>query len=256
MKKVITSAVVILLTVMAGIAFGAMLSKDRATPMRAGTTINIGVAASTKIYTGGMVAVNASGYAVPAAPSISNTIVGKSEEYVDNSSGVNAAKTINIGTGIYRFDNGIVANAVADDDIGKIAYAFDDHTVWVHNNSGTLPPAGRVYDVDSSGVWIDFRGNFALGAMSYNHQSTGIRSSHKVVWCNTTASETDSDSIVTEGNSGIAATDIVIGVINSSANTVGLLKATASTGYANFLFNGVGGANTTVNFCVYNAVVK
>ena len=67
------------------------LTRDRATSYREGIEVEFPVAATTKIYAGSMVCVNAGGYAAPAADTSGYRFVGVALEQVDNSSGANGA---------------------------------------------------------------------------------------------------------------------------------------------------------------------
>lgn len=60
---------------------------DRNTPYRDGELNPVPVAAATEIFGGHMVAVNASGYAVPASATASQITLGVSDGWVDNSKG-------------------------------------------------------------------------------------------------------------------------------------------------------------------------
>jgi hypothetical protein len=131
------------------------LSADRNTPQREGDKLVLGVATLKKIYAGSLVMRNASGYATPGAVATSCLGVGRAAEQVDNSAGLDAAKTVEIERGIFRFANS-AALAITIADIGKECYVEDDQTVSRTDNGGTRSVAGRIADVDSSGVWVEF----------------------------------------------------------------------------------------------------
>lgn len=123
------------------------------------------VAASTVIYLGVMVAVNLSGYLVPASADPTLRVLGRSEEYVDNSAGSAGAKTCRVKRGIFGWTNSSSTSAVADAHIGRTCYAVDDNTVSIRNPLGAYPVAGRVYDVDTDGkVYVEH------GVLSDQHQ--------------------------------------------------------------------------------------
>ena len=42
-------------------------------------------------------------------------------------------------------------------DIGKDCFIVDDQTVAKTNGANTRSRAGKVFDVDADGVWVDFR---------------------------------------------------------------------------------------------------
>lgn len=130
------------------------LSADRQTRERAGDQLELDVAASTTIFAGSLVALNSSGYAVPGSESASLQAIGRAEEYVDNSDGDAGDLTVKVKRGVFRFGNSAGGDAIAVDDIGKLCYMVDDQTVGLTSNSYARSPAGRVVDVDSSGVWV------------------------------------------------------------------------------------------------------
>ena len=49
------------------------------------------------------------------------------------------------------------ADAITLADIGKDCFIVDDQTVAKTDGAGTRSRAGRVFDVDADGVWVDFR---------------------------------------------------------------------------------------------------
>ena len=113
------------------------------------------VAASTTIYKGSLVAINASGNAVPASANRNLRVVGVSEESVDNSTGSAGDKTVAPRRGGFVFANSATTAAVSDADIGRVCYVVDDNTVARHDALGTRPVAGKVLGVDSLGVHVE-----------------------------------------------------------------------------------------------------
>ena len=146
--------VLVILAFSTTLAFGAALTSDRDTPIRSGDAISVDVAAANKIYFGAMVALDTSGNAVPASADNTLRVIGRAESQQDNSSGIAGALTVEIGTGVFRFINN--GTTISLDDIGKTAYVVDDQSVDLLDNSGARPAAGRIYDVDSTGVWVMF----------------------------------------------------------------------------------------------------
>lgn len=110
------------------------------------------VAASTIILAGIMVAVNATGYLVPASADPTLRVIGRSEEEVDNSSGSSGAKTCKVKRGVFGWTNSGTTLACADTHVGRYCYAVDNQTVSLRNPTGEYPIAGRIYDVDSDGM--------------------------------------------------------------------------------------------------------
>jgi hypothetical protein len=133
----------------------AALTADRDTPRRDGDIVSMGVAASKKIYAGALVARDANGYATPGATATGILGVGRAESQVDNSSGSNGDVTVEVRKGVFRFDN-YATDQVTIADIGNDCYIVDDQTVARTNGTGTRSVAGKVFDVDSNGVWVKF----------------------------------------------------------------------------------------------------
>ncbi len=59
-----------------------------------------------------------------------------------------------VDSGIFKFENSAAGDAIADADAGNICYIVDDQTVAKTNGGATRSAAGRVYAVDSDGVWV------------------------------------------------------------------------------------------------------
>lgn len=114
------------------------------------------VAAATTIRHGVMVGINQSGYLVEVSADPTIRVLGRSEEYVDNSAGAAGALTCKVKRGIFGWTNSATTLAVADAHVGRLAFAVDNQTVALRNPTGTYPVAGRVYDVDADGqVFIE-----------------------------------------------------------------------------------------------------
>ena len=117
-----------------------------------GDILEIGVAASTTIYAGTLVAVNASGYAVPASASSALTILGRAESTVTNTAaagfGSAGALRVRIREGVFL----LTCSGAGISSVGKMAYVVDDNTVALTDGSGARPAAGMIvaYDADTS----------------------------------------------------------------------------------------------------------
>lgn len=111
------------------------------------------LAASTHIYVGSLVAVNAAGYVVPASADNALFVIGVAEEEVDNSVGTAGAKTLyQIRRGSFLLANSTTTDAITDGDVGRPCYVVDDNTVARTSNGIARPPAGIVRRVDASGL--------------------------------------------------------------------------------------------------------
>ncbi len=119
------------------------------------------VAASTVIYQGTMVAIDSTGYARMAENTTgAQKIIGRADGPgdvglngdVDNSSGAAGALTVRVRQGVFGpWANG---DSIAVTDIGKPAYASDDHTIYKTDGQGQYNFAGIIYNKDSNGVYV------------------------------------------------------------------------------------------------------
>ena len=94
-------------------------AKVVAVPVKGGTTI----------YQGALVALDASGYAIPGKKAESLTAVGRAEETVTNT-GADGELVIRVARGVFVFDNtATAANKITAAHVLKPCYMEDDHTV-------------------------------------------------------------------------------------------------------------------------------
>ena len=130
-----------------------VLAADRDTPVRDGLLFEFPVAATTKIYAGAIVMLNASGDATKGAAATGQICVGRAEELVDNTGGA-GAKTVKVRKGVFRWANSASTDAITKAEIGDTCYIVDDQTVAKTDATGTRSAAGKIVDVDASGVWV------------------------------------------------------------------------------------------------------
>jgi len=114
----------------------------------------VGLAASTHVYAGSMVAINQAGNLVPASADASLHVVGVAEEEADNSSGSAGDLSLAPRRGPFYFTNSSSTDAITDADIGRACFVVDDNTVARTSNGGARPVAGIVEGVDSFGVAV------------------------------------------------------------------------------------------------------
>mgnify|MGYP001766677297 CR=1 FL=1 len=132
----------------------AALSAPRNTVERSGVLREPPVKGSTTIYQGALVAIDSTGYLVPAATATTLKVIGRAEQTVDNSAGADGALRCRVTSGIFRWDNSASSDAIALSDVGADCYAVDDHTVAKTSGTSTRSVAGKIHDVDASGVWV------------------------------------------------------------------------------------------------------
>jgi hypothetical protein len=130
------------------------LTQDRLIKTRAGTNFNDPLAATTKIFAGSLVALNAAGYLVPGATATTLVARGVAQEQVDNSAGIAGDKSCESRPGIYPFKNSASTDLITRAEIGDDCYIVDDQTVAKTNGTTTRSVAGKIVDIDSDGVWV------------------------------------------------------------------------------------------------------
>lgn len=133
------------------------LTRDRNTIRRNGDQVEPLVAATTRIYAGAIVCIGAGGYAVPGSTSTTLKAVGVAEHRADNTAGGAGDIRVRCRKGPHRFANSAAGDAIALTDVGADCYIVDDQTVAKTSGSNTRSVAGKVFDVDADGVWVDFR---------------------------------------------------------------------------------------------------
>jgi hypothetical protein len=134
----------------------AALTADRNTAMRDGQVVSLPVAASERIFAGALVARDANGYATPGATATGLLGAGRAEAQADNSSGSAGDLSVEVRKGVFKFENSTGADEITSADIGSDCYIVDDQSVAGTDGTGTRSVAGRVFDVESDGVWVKF----------------------------------------------------------------------------------------------------
>lgn len=130
------------------------LTKKREIVTRDLAAIAHPVAAGAKGFEGGLLVVNAAGFALAGYEAENLTCVGRTNATFDNTGGSNGG-ALAIGRVDYacRYDNDAVA-PVTRAHINKPCYIKDD--VTVSSDATGRSAAGTVRDVDADGVWITF----------------------------------------------------------------------------------------------------
>jgi len=127
-----------------------VLAADRNTARREGDFYEFPVLATAKIFGGGMVGVDANGWAQSAADIAGLKLVGLAEAYVDNSGGANGAKMVKVRRGVFK----LAANGLTDADIGKPVFVVDDQTVQLAATANDVH-AGILVQVESATeAWV------------------------------------------------------------------------------------------------------
>ena len=142
MKKVTLFA-----CVLAVVGAMAVSAADRDTPEREGSLVALtaGEALDAGVLAG--VWTNGSVYAATTTKSL--TIIGRVEK--ETASGA----TVTLKRGVFRWANG--DSTLADKDIGATCYIWTNGSFTVSTAAYSVTctnAAGKVFDVDSSGVWV------------------------------------------------------------------------------------------------------
>ncbi|MDH0494253.1 hypothetical protein [Comamonas aquatica] len=134
----------------------AALTSDRNTKRRDGRGLTLPMAGATTIHLGAIVCVNASGFAVPGSASATLKPAGVAFASARNP-GSAGAERVKVDKTVACFANSAAADAITLADIGADCYIVDDQTVAKTSATNTRSVAGKVFDVDAEGVWVDFR---------------------------------------------------------------------------------------------------
>ena len=113
--------------------------------------IAVPVKGGTTIYQGALVALDASGYAIPGKKAESLTAVGRAEETVANT-GADGELVIRVARGVFIFENSTSGKITAAEVLGP-CYIEDDQTVTKTATSASV--AGLVIRVDDEGVAVE-----------------------------------------------------------------------------------------------------
>ena len=133
------------------------IATERDTNRRAGDKAAYGVLAATKVLAGTLAVLTAAGYAQGGATATTLTAVGVFDETVDNTAGGSGDLKAPVRRdGWFRFANSAAADAITIAEIGDSCYIVDNQTVAKTDGTGTRSVAGKIRDVDATGVWIEF----------------------------------------------------------------------------------------------------
>lgn len=129
------------------------LTAERDTKEREARLVSAPVAATKKLFAGGLACLDAAGNATPGAVATTLLAAGRVEETVDNTTGAAGDVRVTYKKGLFKFANH-GADLVTRTEIEKTCYIVDDFTVAKTTGGATRSAAGIVKDVDSDGVWV------------------------------------------------------------------------------------------------------
>jgi hypothetical protein len=176
---------------------------------RLGDKYQFPVAASTLIYAGALVALNASNQLVNATDAAARRVIGVAYGEVDNSAGVAGELSADVEVGIFKITNSSTGT-LTDSNIGQLCFVETNSIVSsAPGTNGVV--AGVVRKVDSDGVWVDFGANVRSAGLIL---ATGTHS-----WAGGAAT-TDSIPVA-----GLLSTDVVLCTLTARAATETLVLA-------------------------------
>ena len=115
---------------------------------------------NTEIFFGALVALDASGYAVPASATNTLLVIGWHDQAGNIPDGDSSDTTgLSDGARYIRVRQGCApwaqsGTTITASHIGSIVYCVDDQTVSLSSSSGARPRVGIVVQVDDGGVWV------------------------------------------------------------------------------------------------------
>lgn len=109
------------------------------------------VAAAVRVFSGSMVALNATGFALPAVTTATR-VRGVALAEADNTGGAAGAVSVDIERGAFLLAND-TTNAVTRAHIGGSVYVVDDNTV--SSSATSTIAAGKCLDVTPEGVIVE-----------------------------------------------------------------------------------------------------
>lgn len=133
------------------------LTKERDTPRQHyHYPVSLLMAANGKVFNGGMVNTNATGYAVAASDTAGHKMGGIARETVDNTGGADGALRVDVIHLLCTMANPAGANQLTQADLGKLCYVFDDQTVIRAAGTVNSVIAGAVRAVDTVALTCTF----------------------------------------------------------------------------------------------------
>lgn len=112
------------------------------------------VAANAIIFAGALVAINTSGYLVPASAVVTQKVVGIACTELNTTGLADGAKELEVDHGIVLLGNSSAGEALTKANVEDSCYVADDQTVSRTDDGGTRPLAGKVHIVDARGVYV------------------------------------------------------------------------------------------------------
>lgn len=131
-----------------------MLTKDKGTLQKGANLIVVAVAANAVIHGGAAVVVD-SGYADRATTKLGLKFIGIAEQAIDNTGGADGAQSVEVRRErLFHLKNS-QADPISQADLFNNCYLVDDETVAKTDGANTRSVAGRIVEIDSTGIWVE-----------------------------------------------------------------------------------------------------
>jgi hypothetical protein len=132
----------------------AALNASRNTPFRGPIKVmSVPLKSNAKVYKGGVVMADSTGYGIAGATATSQTVLGIATADTDNTGGSSGALSVDVLVGEFYLNNS-GSDAVDQTRFGLPVYLVDDNTVSKTNGTSTESQAGIMTGFDSNGVWV------------------------------------------------------------------------------------------------------
>lgn len=112
--------------------------------------MDLPVKASAIIFKGALVAVDSTGYLVPASSATGLRAAGRAEERVDNTGGSNGAKRCRVARGIFPANNATAGDAITQAALLSSVYFLDDNTLTITATGRSV--AGKFVGFNDAGL--------------------------------------------------------------------------------------------------------
>ena len=114
----------------------------------------IPVAEGQKILAGTIVCLGG-GNAVSGFTSLDLIPVGRANADADNTDGEDGDITVEVERGVFQWKNSTGDDEITQQEVGRPCFIVDNQTVAKTSGDGTRSAAGRVFSVDSLGVYVE-----------------------------------------------------------------------------------------------------
>ena len=125
------------------------------------------IMANVRIFKGTKVAINSTGFAVPATNAANQRVVGVADAGVDNTGGASGAKNVTVREGVYRF----AASSITQAMVGQMMYVVDDQTFDDAVGTAAIKAGRLVEFISATEGWIHVKEQ-SIGAVSANAGGT------------------------------------------------------------------------------------